>query len=445
MTRQACGFLAVLAFVAGGCSMFKKSPQLSVGDFYSNSDQNRPAAARGPNPPERSTVTLAQVPWNPDKTESVRAISPVVQESVSATDMVPPPATQPATQPTTQALARQAVGSSMGTYLTVGGVVAECNGTPIFADKVLASIDKVLEAKARELDADRYKLAAREEINKRVRELVRNELEFAAAQRNTDQEEKTLAELMAAKWRQDQIVQAGGSLELAKRRAAADGFDFDDLVHEQYRSLMTQIYYQKKVFPKIQVRADDMREYYRINQAKLFTEHNRAQFLLIKIDPKNVGGRDAAVDKIKNLHDRAVAGEDFSSLAGSINHDPALLKSKGKVGGDGWIQKGAFTLEKVEAAVWTIQPGEVTDIVEEVNGSFYIAKLESRNIGRVMPFEEEAVQDRIRSTLRREQFTVLREKEQVKLEEDATIRIDGDMMNIALEMAMQKYARYAKS
>ena len=47
--------------------------------------------------------------------------------------------------------------------------------------------------------------------------------------------------------------------------------------------------------------------------------------------------------------------------------------------------------------------------------------------GRVMPFEEEAVQDRIRGTLRKEQFGALREKVQTKLEEDATIRLDSEI------------------
>ena len=151
---------------------------------------------------------------------------------------------------------------------------------------------------------------------------------------------------------------------------------------------MVQINYQKKVFPKVQVTAEDMRRYYDQHLNTEFSESDQAQFRVIKISGRNMGSRELAVDKAKELHDKALqmSDEEFGKLAGSINHDPALMKSAGRIGGgDGWVQRGSFAVQKVEDEVWKLQPGQVTDVVEVGNDSFYIARLESRKTGRVRP------------------------------------------------------------
>src|ERR1051325_7388582 len=50
------------------------------------------------------------------------------------------PTTRPATRPT--------VGDSRGTFMYIGTVVAEVNGQPIYADKILSKIDGELSVKA---------------------------------------------------------------------------------------------------------------------------------------------------------------------------------------------------------------------------------------------------------------------------------------------------------
>jgi parvulin-like peptidyl-prolyl isomerase len=364
----------------------------------------------------------------------------VVQDSVqapevAATRQVTAASTNPTTEPSTR-------GASSGQYITIGGVVAEVNGTPIYANKILKALGPTLAAEAKKLDEQRFHKTASDFIGKQVQEYISAELEFAAAERNLGAEDRTLADSLTTQWRQHKITEAGGSVEVARKRAQADGEEFEDLVHEQFRLFMTRIYYEKKVIPRIQVTADDMRRYYQLNQNKEFTDQDQVQFRLIKVDPRKSGGKEKAIDKIQDMRKRAEAGEDFASLAAS-NDDPTLMKSGGKVGGaDGWIQKGAFALEKVENAVFKLQPGQVTDIVEE-NGNYYLAKLEQRKVGRVMPFEEEAVQDKIRSTLRKAQFQSLREQVQENLRKNAVIRVDNAMMNTAIDMAMQNYPSWA--
>jgi len=155
------------------------------------------------------------------------------------------------------------IGASSGQYMTLGGVVAEVNGTPIYANKVLSVLDPILREKARKLDADSFRRQAKQDIDRRIQELVRLELFYAAAQRSLGPDDKKLADLMTVQWRMQQITKAGGSVELARRRARDEfGMDFDEMAQEQSHNELIRIYDQKKIIPKIQVSASDIREYY---------------------------------------------------------------------------------------------------------------------------------------------------------------------------------------
>src|SRR5688500_15438577 len=235
--------------------------------------------------------------------ESVTSVSEAVRENVelpsSTGDRAP--STSPATMP---------AGVSSGVAMTIGAVVCEVNGTPVYADKVLASLSRVFAAEAKRLDERGFRAFAKSEIDKQVRLFVRTELAFAAAKRNLDAREQDLASAMTMQWRARQITEAGGSIERARARAEAEGYSFDERAEEEYRNNMVRVYYQKRLFPRTQVRADEMRRYYDANRDKLFTERDEATFRLIKIDAKRTGGAEAAQRKAQEVRDRAARGED---------------------------------------------------------------------------------------------------------------------------------------
>ena len=341
------------------------------------------------------------------------------------------------TMPTTAPATR---GASTGAYLTIGGVIADVNGQPIYADKVLEAISGPLRAKARELEVAQFRNFAEDQVNRQVAEFIRDELEFAAAERALDAREIDLAHAMTERWRKQKITEAGGSEAVAKQRAQDAGEDFNEMVRQKYREHMTQIFYQKRVIPRIQVTAQDMREFYNRNKETEFTEHGEVEFRLIKIDPRKMGGREQALEKIRELRQRVENGADFATIAGSVNHDEHLMRNQGLVGP---IQRGAFRLRKVEEAVWQTQPGKMTEIIDADN-VFYLAQVERKRSGKVLPFEEPTVQARIQATLRSQQFSKLREQVQERLRADAIIRYDQEMIKTAVEMAMQRYAQWAR-
>jgi parvulin-like peptidyl-prolyl isomerase len=202
---------------------------------------------------------------------------------------------------------------------------------------------------------------------------------------------------------------------------------------------MTQIYYQKKVIPRIVVTPTMMREYYDNHVETDFTQHDHVVFRLIKIDPDASGGKDAALEKIKAIRERALAGEDFAMLASKDNDDEGLRSVLGEIS----VDKGAFILDDVEDAAFAAKPGDVTDIIY-THGAYYLAKVESKSEGKITPFTDPQLQDEIRNRLRAEQFRALREQEQEKLESEAIVRIDKDMIDATVEMAMQNYPVWSK-
>lgn len=436
------GLIGISAMLLCGCGWFGPKSRPQSRTLQSDSFYRRTVSE----PDSGGAIVRSEVGTEPrvPTAQSTRAISPAVSQTI--TPAVPAPATAPTT-PTaagTHAASPSTAGNTTAQYMTLGAVVTEVSGTPIYADKVLAALTPMLSAEAKRRSLQDFQALARTEIVKQVRVMINDELEYAAAKKNLDGNEREFAERLTMDWRQRQITEAGGSLELARRKAAAEGVDFDEKVRQQNRMFLVQIYYQRKIFPKVQVTAEDMRRYYDQHRKTEFAEPDQALFRVIKITARNMGSSDAARTKAKELHERAARGEDFEKLAGDINHDPLLLKNAGRVTvGDGWIQRGSYAIAQVEDALWKLQPGEVTGVIEVGSDTFYIAKLENRKLGRVREFEEEDVQKQIEQTLRRAQLQIRREELQARLLKDSVIYPEIPVIAPVLEMAIQKYPEWA--
>lgn len=379
-------------------------------------------------------------------TTLVKRLPPAPAAPVLASDqkrVVSPPAT---TRPIS-ASSKAAISSTQpyddGQYMTLGGVVAEVNGTPIFANQVLAPLNKMLAAKAKEMSFADFHDFAKAAIARQRRELISNEVEFAAAERLLSKQEKHAAEMLSIQYRQKLVTDAGGSEELAARRARAKGLTFDELMKQHYRQVMRDIFYQRRIFPHIQVTANDMRAFYDKNVNTLYSKTDEAQYRIIKIDPSRLSGdnpRARALSKIAAIRKKAVAGDDFAALARAENSDPYLKAHGGDPGG--WMQKGAYRVDTVDAAVWKLQPGQVSDVID-TGDAFYIVKVEAKKPGKTRPFDDPAVQDDIMARLRQAQFSALRDKVRAELENEAVIRDDDSLMQPAIDMALQKYPMWA--
>ncbi|QOV90435.1 peptidyl-prolyl cis-trans isomerase [Humisphaera borealis] len=326
----------------------------------------------------------------------------------------------------------------------VGFVVMEVNGKPIYSDKILSALERPLAAEAKKNNVDNFRNLAKELLEQQVQLYKRDELEVASADLSLSEADKQLAQALTAQWRQQQITAAGGSLEMARIKARDEGWEFEDLVQQQFRLKLVQIFYQKRIFPKIFVPPADQRAYYEQNKAKEFTQVARLKFRVIKIDPKTGFSSDGdAVALAQKVRERAKS-EDFAKLADEINKD-GRGGAIGQSDSGGWVDANSYRYEKVEKTAAQLKPGEVSDVILEENRLLFVVKLEAIQEGTVQAFEEPSVQERITQRLRGIQLQALREAHIRKLERDAVTRRNEGKVNDLLDIVMKKYPDWAKA
>ena len=104
--------------------------------------------------------------------------------------------------------------------------------------------------------------------------------------------------------------------------------------------------------------------------------------------PWNTTGDDAktpeeARRKIASLRERALKGEDFAELAHQQSEDATA-----GLGGDlGLFRRGAGLIPEVEAAAFSLAPGELSQVIE-TQGGFHLIRVEERLPERQLTLEE---------------------------------------------------------
>jgi len=122
-------------------------------------------------------------------------------------------------------------------------------------------------------------------------------------------------------------------------------------------------------------------------------EQRKASHILVKVakgSPEDVYA--AARKKMESIQARIKAGEDFASLAKEVSDDAS---NAGKGGDLGWFKAGVMAPE-FDQAVFSMDKGDISDIVETVFG-FHLIYLEDVRPARQTPYAE--VKDRLRDEL----------------------------------------------
>lgn len=440
-----------LAAALAGCSSQPKPQPLTPQAFVAPQQSPPPSQSDNPNLGGGATGDNArpavQIPDNQVSDTINHALgqagSPSGRTAAPAgprpTDVAP--AAKPNSTTASRAVASPAIGTSSGQYMVLDGTVAEVNGTPIYASKLIAYIEKPLREKAKQLDRESYQRQARDLIERQRTSMIQEELAYAAAQRNLDPDDRRLADAATTMWRIKQISNAGGSLELARRASLNDpdqSMDFDEKTRLHSRTELINLYYQKKIFPRLQVTATDIRDYYSRNVDKEFTTNDQVTFRLLKVEIAKTGSKDAALAKITDKWKRAKAGEDFTAMTMRENDEKMFAGEKPFE-----VAPGSFAIAPVRDALVKLKVGEISEILED-RGAFYIVKIEKRIEGRVEPFEEQNVQENIRYKLKQLQFANLRAQELDKLSREAAVNVEPRMSDVAMDMAMQIYAQNAR-
>jgi peptidyl-prolyl cis-trans isomerase C len=140
-----------------------------------------------------------------------------------------------------------------------------------------------------------------------------------------------------------------------------------------------------------------VREFYDKNPDKFKQDQSvRASHILIRVDPKaGDAAKTQARSKAEGLAKQAKGGADFATLARENSADGSAAN-----GGDlNWLAPGQ-TVAPFDKAVFSMQPGQISDVVETEFG-FHVIKVTEKKPASTVPFEQAS--PRIRDFLTEQQ------------------------------------------
>ncbi len=165
--------------------------------------------------------------------------------------------------------------------------------------------------------------------------------------------------------------------------AELDGSEAD-LVALEEEMLLADKFVQEKVAPSVTVTEADAKAYYEANPQEF--EHPEQVKLRMIMAAVGKGAseeqRTAARARAAQARARVMTGEEFAAVARELSDDP----SKSRGGEIGWV-RGGMLYPELEAAVFALQPGQVSEVLPSERG-FHVFRVEARRGPGRYPWEE---------------------------------------------------------
>ena len=113
-------------------------------------------------------------------------------------------------------------------------------------------------------------------------------------------------------------------------------------------------------------------------------EQVRARHILVSLDPMaDDAAKRAARSEIDAAKKRVEAGEDFAAVAKEVSDDPGSKETGGDLG---FFKRGAM-VAPFENAAFSLEPGELSDVVESPFG-FHLIRVEEKKAAAQLPYAE---------------------------------------------------------
>jgi peptidyl-prolyl cis-trans isomerase C len=181
-----------------------------------------------------------------------------------------------------------------------------------------------------------------------------------------------------------QFEQRFGTPEKFQGWLTAQGMTEAQARTEIATDLSVQKFIVAQVPDTAKVTSDQAHAYYDAHP-DMFTpgEQVHARHILVKVDPNATPDQKAAARrKAERLLTRVKGGEDFATVAKDSSDDASASR-----GGDlGEFGRGQM-VAPFDAAVFQLQPGQISDVVETQFG-YHIIKCEERKEAKIVPYDD---------------------------------------------------------
>jgi parvulin-like peptidyl-prolyl isomerase len=324
-----------------------------------------------------------------------------------------PSATSDKTGPDQPALPAPAPDAG-ATVPLANAVLAEVNGDVITREDILGPLRPQIEQWRKDLPPDEFENRCRYYISQDLRKEISRRLVLQEAKATLSEAEKDAVEAQLVQTEKNLISEAGSRPRLEERFAKNGSTIEREKVRQRDHLLIQRLLRQKVV--DIQVTHGELLALYEKVKADRYELRERAHLLMITLKKSNSAGLDQAQALAQAVQDKASHGEDFAKLAARYSSDPMAQK-----GGDwGLVGRGSVAIKAVDAALFSLRPGEVAPLIE-TNEAFYIVKCQDREEARTKPFTE--VQTELERELRDEKRNDAIQKYIQDLYEKAFVRV----------------------
>ena len=223
--------------------------------------------------------------------------------------------------------------------------------------------------------------------------LIEMELLYQEAQK-----QKIVVEEKAVRDKMDDLKRKFPSEKVFRDEIGQMNFSEETLRSQITKDLAVQQLVDKDILVHVKITEEDTKSFYDTHP-DLFKEPEkvRASHILIKseadADPVSKEERRKKLEAVKKRLDQ---GEDFAALAKEFSQCPS-----GEKGGDlGYFERGKM-IKPFEDAAFSMNPGEVSDIVVTSFG-FHLIKVTDKKAGGIISYDES--KERIKQHLQREKF-----------------------------------------
>jgi len=402
----------------------------------------------GPPPEATRPTDLAALDSADDSApdDGVRSLADLT-ESYHADD-VPPPQPGDAALIDGEGPADTAAGRVReGTTTVVAASMVQVNDKFITIDDVLNGLHPRLVAMPPG-EEEAFRQAVTEMIDQQLRQLVYESLVLGEAEAALSDAQKEAIEDEVANARREMIAHAGGSARALEQYYRGRHTTLAEALDDHRRRLTGRAFLRSQIEPRIIVTRDMLLDYYRKHTDE-FVVAKSVQMQLIAapfeeflpdadgLEPTPLEwkrAREHARGEIDAAAEAIRTGEDFSEVA--KRHSRGVRASHGGV----WLAmpEGSFREKEVERNAFALGEGEICGVIETETG-YYIVKALKVSPGQSQSFEK--AQEQIEGILREQQYDKLAADYFMKLFGAATIAQSDEFMEMAVDLAVDRYWR----
>jgi parvulin-like peptidyl-prolyl isomerase len=180
------------------------------------------------------------------------------------------------------------------------------------------------------------------------------------------------------------VAEGAGGRAALEAELVKSGVSYAQLRSSAVEADLAQSLVEREIASKIEVSDDDVAAFYAANP-ELFTTperiHSRHILFLVESDASDQE-QEAVRERAEAARQRALAGEDFAALAVELSEGP-----NAKRGGDlGFTARGQM-IPEFDEAVWQLEPGEISDVVESHLG-YHVIEVDEIVPGTVVSLDE---------------------------------------------------------